>query len=109
MIGQAAIGNPRIFTPHLPDRTERIETALKHLYLMAGYEIYLDHTRLQFPEESDQIALNRKHLHMVKKYDPNSDEMSDLPAIERHPYLFPMPSRALLDQYAKTIEKGIQN
>lgn len=31
MIGQAAIWNPRIFTPHEPDLEEKCETILKHL------------------------------------------------------------------------------
>ena len=31
MIGQAAIWNPRIFTPHEPTREEKLETILKHL------------------------------------------------------------------------------
>jgi tRNA-dihydrouridine synthase len=38
MIGQAAIGNPRIFTPHTPDRKELKETILKHLDYMVAYE-----------------------------------------------------------------------
>lgn len=39
-IGQAAIGNPRIFTPHLPSREEIKETILKHLDYMIAYEIF---------------------------------------------------------------------
>lgn len=31
MIGQAAIWNPRIFTPHIPNGEEKLETVLKHL------------------------------------------------------------------------------
>lgn len=31
MVGQAAIWNPRIFTPHEPTREEKCETVLKHL------------------------------------------------------------------------------
>ena len=31
MIGQAAIGNPRIFTPHEPTLEEKCETVLQHL------------------------------------------------------------------------------
>ena len=108
MIGQAAIGNPRVFTDHLPSRKERLEISLRHLHLMSAYEVYLQHTRLQFPEVSDQIAINRKHLHMLKKYDPDSDEKIDLPQIERHDYNFPMPNTALLNDYAQKIKKGIQ-
>lgn len=108
MIGQAAIGNPRIFTPHRPTDQERIQTCLDHLYLMTAYEIYLDHTRLSFPEESDQLALNRKHIHISKKYNPNSDEASDMPTLERHDYLFPMPSEKLLHNYSTIIQQHIE-
>jgi tRNA-dihydrouridine synthase len=38
MIGQAAIGNPRIFTPHIPNREEIKETILKHLNYTVAYE-----------------------------------------------------------------------
>jgi tRNA-dihydrouridine synthase B len=34
MIGQAAIGNPWIFTPHLPTLQEKCETIIKHLTLI---------------------------------------------------------------------------
>jgi tRNA-dihydrouridine synthase len=33
MIGQAAIGNPRIFTPHHPTLQEKLATLLRHLDL----------------------------------------------------------------------------
>ncbi|MFZ2150742.1 MAG: tRNA-dihydrouridine synthase [Candidatus Absconditicoccaceae bacterium] len=39
LIGQSAIGNPRIFTPHTPDIKELKETVLQHLNLMIDYEI----------------------------------------------------------------------
>lgn len=107
MIGQSAIGNPWIFTPHTPSNEERLQTSLDHLYLMTAYEVYLDHTRTLFPEESDQLALNRKHLHMIKKYNPDSDERSDLPTLDRHEYLFPMPTRQLLDEYVAIIRHWI--
>lgn len=105
MIGQAAIGNPWIFTPHRPDRDEIMATAKKHLLLMAAYEIYMTQTREQFPEMSDQLMMNRKNLHLTKKYDPDSDERSDMPTIARHDYRFPMPTRALLDDYSQQIEQ----
>lgn len=107
MIGQAAIGNPWIFTTHEPSPKERLQTCLDHLYLMSAYEVYLSHTREQFPEMSDQLMLNRKHLHMIKKYNPDSDEMSDLPYLDHHDYIFPMPSYNLLEHYADTIKNSI--
>ncbi len=109
MIGQAAIGNPWIFTDHRPDRDEIMATARKHLLLMAAYEIYMTQTREQFPEMSDQLMMNRQNLHLTKKYDPDSDERSDMPAIARHDYHFPMPTRALLDEYSSIIEQFLNN
>lgn len=41
MIGQAAIGNPRIFTPHTPSIEEIYTTALRHLDLAIACECYL--------------------------------------------------------------------
>jgi tRNA-dihydrouridine synthase len=40
MIGQAAIGNPRIFTPHIPSREEIKDIVLRHLDYMISYENY---------------------------------------------------------------------
>lgn len=40
LIGQAAIGNPRIFTPHLPSTQELKATILRHLELMVASELF---------------------------------------------------------------------
>ncbi|MEI7558883.1 MAG: hypothetical protein WCJ45_09235 [bacterium] len=48
MIGQAAIGNPRIFTPHTPSRAELKETILKHLDYMISYEVFFQAQKPQF-------------------------------------------------------------
>jgi hypothetical protein len=40
LIGQSAIGNPRIFTLHVPGKEELKETILKHLNYMIAYEEY---------------------------------------------------------------------
>ena len=50
MIGQAAIGNPRIFTPHLPSREEIMETILKHLDYMIGYEQYFQEQKKHYKD-----------------------------------------------------------
>lgn len=47
MIGQAAIGNPRIFTPHAPSREEIKTTVLKHLDYMISYEEYFQDTYMK--------------------------------------------------------------
>lgn len=38
MIGQSAIGNPRILTPHLPTLEEKVATIFRHLDLMMASE-----------------------------------------------------------------------
>lgn len=41
MIGQSAIGNPRIFTPDQPSVSQRYHTILKHLRLSCLLELYI--------------------------------------------------------------------
>ncbi len=107
MIGQAAMSNPWIFTPYTPTEAERISLSLHHLLLMWAYEIYMTHTRTQFPEESDQLIINRQYLHLNKKYDPDSDEIQELPKIDFHDYHFPFPSYEVIDEIYVLIQKSI--
>lgn len=108
MIWQAAISDPRIFTNYIPTKDEKIEISKDLLLLMAAYEIYMNHTRTLYPEMSDQLALNRQNLHINKKYDPNSDEFIDIPSIDFHDYIFPMPDYNIIKQYVSTIEQWIK-
>jgi tRNA-dihydrouridine synthase B len=108
MIWQAAISDPRIFTNYIPTKDEKIEISKNHLLLMAAYEIYMNHTRTLYPEMSDQLALNRQNLHINKKYDPNSDEFIDIPSIDFHDYIFPMPDYNTIKQYVSIIEQWIK-
>ncbi len=48
MIGQAAIGNPRIFTPHIPSREEIKATIIKHLNYMISYEEYFQKQKVKY-------------------------------------------------------------
>ena len=48
MIGQAAVGNPRIFTPHTPSRKEIKETILRHLDYTISYENYFQEQMEKF-------------------------------------------------------------
>lgn len=50
MIGQAAIGNPWIFTPHLPSREEIKDTILKHLNYMISYENYFQDQKAKYKD-----------------------------------------------------------
>ena len=66
MIGQAAIGNPRIFTNHVPTLEEKEEIILKHLDLS-----------LQFKgdQSEERIIIEfRKHLFQYIKGIPDSRE-----------------------------------
>jgi hypothetical protein len=108
MIGQSAIGNPRIFTSHIPSYHERIDLSRDHLILMASYEVYMHQTQMAYPEMSDQLALNRLHLHISKKYNPDSDEFTKLPNIDFHDYIFPMPRDDIIQRYCAIIEKHIK-
>jgi len=65
MIGQAAIGNPRIFTPHIPSHQEKYETICKHLALLMS-------SPAKSQEESEKtnerkILEFRKHLYSYVK------------------------------------------
>jgi tRNA-dihydrouridine synthase B len=89
MIGQAAVGNPRIFTPHLPDKKEIKETILKHLDYMISYENYFQEQKIKYKNilaMPDGLKINvknpqaitlaefRKHLFQYVKWIPWSKE-----------------------------------
>lgn len=42
IIGQASIGNPRIFTPHIPSLQDKLETILDHFDMTIACEIYFN-------------------------------------------------------------------
>ena len=82
MIGQAAIGNPRIFTPHVPSREEIKKIILKHLDYMISYENYFQEQKTKYkdilvmPENLNMNVTNpqaitlaefRKHLFQYVK------------------------------------------
>lgn len=60
VIGQAAIGNPWIFTPHIPSHEEKRDTILRHLSLIPDTE----RNNMEF----------RKHLFQYIKWIPGSKE-----------------------------------
>lgn len=89
MIGQAAIGKPRIFTPHIPTREEIKDTILKHLDYMISYEIFFQEQKAKYKGRlamPDTIKMNikniqaitlaefRKHLFQYVKWIPWSKE-----------------------------------
>jgi len=42
MIGQAAIGNPWIFTPHIPNNEEKLNAIVRHLELTVASDQYFE-------------------------------------------------------------------
>lgn len=108
MIGQAAMQNPRIFTTHKPNTQEKLELSLHHLLLLWAYEIYINHRRKEYPEESDQLIINRQYLHLNKKYNPDSDELIELPKIDFHDYIFPFPSYQQIDEIYVLLKTSIE-
>jgi len=89
MIGQAAIGNPRIFTPHIPSREEIKETILKHLDYMITHENFFQEQKINYtgvltmPDmlkievknvQAITLAEFRKHLFQYVKGIPGSKE-----------------------------------
>jgi tRNA-dihydrouridine synthase B len=90
MIGQAAIGNPRIFTPHIPNREEIKETILKHLNYTVAYEQFFQKQKkifngiLEMPNTPGMSKKNvpqmvvvefRKHLFQYLKWIPWSKDL----------------------------------
>ena len=64
MIGQAAVGNPRIFTPHIPSREEIKETVLKHLDYMISYENFFQEQKAKYKNilaMPDGVNMNVQH------------------------------------------------
>jgi len=89
MIGQWAIGNPRIFTPHTPSREEIQATILKHLNYMISYENYFQEQKAKYKSilvmpknleinvknpQAITLAEFRKHLFQYVKWIPWSKE-----------------------------------
>jgi tRNA-dihydrouridine synthase len=64
MIGQAAIGNPRIFTLHTPSREEIKETILRHLDYSITYENFFQEQKTKYKDilaMPDSIKVNVKN------------------------------------------------
>ena len=63
MIGQAAVGNPRVFTPHTPSKEEIKETILKHLDYMISYENFFQEQKTRYKNilaMPDDLKINVK-------------------------------------------------
>jgi hypothetical protein len=101
MIAQAAIANPRIFTPHTPSVQERYQVIMRHLYLTVAYELRREKER---PDMLEDTTINKTYLHALKHYDPNSDDSFELPELQPHNYTVTMPTLSELNKIAQSLE-----
>jgi hypothetical protein len=85
MIGQGAIGNPRIFTPHEPTLEEKIEVMKVHLEVMIACELWFEN----WGEKIEDYKFNqpkKSDLEFLKKeINPEAEYRS---VIEFRKYLF---------------------
>ena len=85
MIGQGAIGNPRVFAPHEPTLEEKIEVIKEHLEMMIACELWFENWgekvedyRFNQPKKSDLEFLK-------KEINPEAEYRS---VVEFRKYLF---------------------
>lgn len=74
MVGQGAIGNPRVFTPHEPILEEKIEVIKEHLEVMIACELWFENWgekvedyRFNQPKKSD-LELLKKEINPEAEY-----------------------------------------
>lgn len=93
MVAQAAIGNPRVLTPHEPTHEERFQTIYEHLDLLTAYERYFKEKIQEYPEEPYQTQLqqNQHKLHAIKIAE-DDDSIVHVASITRHDRKFPFPT-----------------
>jgi len=95
MTGQAAIWNPWVFVDHEPTIADRYEVAVRHMKLLAAYELYVEDNI--GPVFSTQKLLNNRRKHAEKNVDTKGEWLEE---IGFHDYLFPMPTLAQLEDIA---------
>lgn len=85
MIGQGAIGNPRVFTPHEPTLEEKIEVIKEHLEMMIACELWFEN----WGEKIEDYKFNqpkKTDLEFLKKeINPEAEYRS---VVEFRKYLF---------------------
>lgn len=106
MIAQAAIGNPRVFVDHEPTLHERYDIIIEHLKLSIAYEIYVKETLEKYPEnpQDEILQQNRQALHYKKKIEDDDSIIANATKTQKHDYIFPFPSYALLEEKMQTIQ-----
>lgn len=100
MTAQAAIGNPWVFVDHEPSIGDRYELSMRHMKLLAAFELYfLEHIGPEY--HAKQLVLNRRS-HAEKNIDTAGE---DLEEIGFHDYVFPMPTLAALEDIGNNLQK----
>lgn len=66
MVGQAAIGNPRVFVDHIPTAQDRYDVIMEHMHLLLAYEYWKSNNIPDTYEDSATIH-NKNLLHARKK------------------------------------------
>lgn len=85
MIGQGAIGTPRVFTPHEPILEEKIEVIKEHLEMMIACELWFENWGEKV-EDYRFIQPKKSDLDFLKKeINPEAEYRS---VVEFRKYLF---------------------
>ena len=89
MIGQSAVGNPRIFTPHIPSREEIKETVLKHLEYMISYENFFQNWDMEKLKDGNIMVMPtkkeiEKYIPKIKNLSSKSQALRSIPEFRKH-------------------------
>ena len=111
MIAQAAIGDPRVLTPHIPTPQDRYDILHKHLALTVAYESYFLDTLEKYPENPEDTILmqNKKNLHSIKIEQDDDTILHDIPEIQIHNRSMPFPSREELQTRIENIDTIVRS
>jgi tRNA-dihydrouridine synthase len=91
MIGQWAIGNPRVFTKYQPSLNEKIETIKSHLTLMITTEFRFE----KYIKKMEWYSFQQPNIEDLKSLEKNIDY--------NHPYHSIVEFRKYFFQYLKGI------
>lgn len=111
MIAQAAIGDPRVLTPHTPTPQDRFDILHKHLALTVAYESYFRDTLEKYPEDPEDTILiqNKQNLHSIKIEQDDDTIVHDIPEIQRHKRSMPFPTREELQTRMDNIDSIVNS
>ena len=88
MIGQAAIGNPRIFTSHQPNSHEKMETILRHLDISVACDQHFEKYVEQNTQGVFPICIPKEELEENIKKNLTNPNFESHTVIEFRKFLF---------------------